>query len=229
MMIPILKDYYAYGYLATGDRHHLPAYLPNCNMALRREVLKDVPQYDPDCLAGEDADFCRRAGLAGWELFYQPSARVWHESRPGLIDLIRQWWWYGRDGAHFFSKQLEKKCEIFLNLELTPKMHHYHKVFSLGWFPVKMMLFFSWFFIFHLLLLMVILGFALGLLWPSVCLTLGMLGFTFRQFLHSPLRKLTPGEFLLYWGVTWFINWSCILSSLRGGLRKNMLFIYPGI
>lgn len=54
-------------------------YLPFCCVLLRREMLAEVGLLDPRYwLYYEDADFCRRARAAGWELWSEPSSHIWH-------------------------------------------------------------------------------------------------------------------------------------------------------
>jgi GT2 family glycosyltransferase len=53
-------------------------------MFLRAAMLKEVGALDPDYFFYyEDLDLCRRAEDAGWELWYVPSAIMWHDVADG--------------------------------------------------------------------------------------------------------------------------------------------------
>ena len=140
MMIPILKDYYEAGYLPGSKPNAIPPYFPNVNLALRRAVFEDIGEYDEDCNPGEDADLCVRAARAGWAQYFEPSAYVFHEARPDLSALIRQWIWYAKGSSPFFFKLQKNRLEIYLDWELTPKMYRYRRVLATRYFPVPTML-----------------------------------------------------------------------------------------
>jgi cellulose synthase/poly-beta-1,6-N-acetylglucosamine synthase-like glycosyltransferase len=229
MMIPIFKDYYAAGYLPEAKPNAIPPYLPNVNLAMRRKLFEEIGGYDEECAAGEDADLCVRAARAGWALFFDPTAHASHEPRRNLRDLIRQWVWYGKGGSHFFFKQQQKRLEIYLNLELTPKMHHYRRVLATRWFPVPAMLFISAFSIMHIIALLGLLALAAGIMMPGLLLLFICFSLPICLFLRSPLRRLSWKELQLYAGIAYVINWTCILASFLAGLEKRRIFIYPGI
>jgi cellulose synthase/poly-beta-1,6-N-acetylglucosamine synthase-like glycosyltransferase len=229
MMIPILKDYYAAGYLPDAKPDAIPPYLPNVNLAMRREMLAEIGGYDDDCLAGEDADLCVRAARAGWGQVFVPSACVYHEPRPTLLSLIRQWLWYVRGGSHFFFKMQEQRLEIYLDWRLTPKMHLYRKVVATRFFPFPAMLFISAFPLWHGAALLVVLVWAAGFQIPAALLVFVGLLLLGRSYLGSPLKKLSGKDLILYAAVGYVINWTCMLASLYTGFKKRRLFFYPGI
>jgi cellulose synthase/poly-beta-1,6-N-acetylglucosamine synthase-like glycosyltransferase len=229
MMIPILKDYYAAGYLPNPGPKAIPPYLPNVNLAVRRELFNEVGGYDEACAAGEDADLCVRAARAGWAQFFDPAAVTYHEPRPNLRSLLRQWVWYAQGGSHFFFKEQEKRLEIFLNWELTPKMYRYRRVLATRFFPIPAMVFLSPFPLWHLLALLALLLLAAGFPATAVLLMLFNLLLLGRLFLQSPLKRLSWRELSRYAAVAYLINWTCLLASLHAGLKKRRLFFYPGI
>lgn len=229
MMIPILKDYYAAGYLPNPGPKAIPPYLPNVNLAVRRELFNEVGGYDEACAAGEDADLCVRAARAGWAQFFDPAAVTYHEPRPNLRSLLRQWVWYAQGGSHFFFKGQEKRLEIFLNWELTPKMYRYRRVLATRFFPIPAMVFLSPFPLWHLLALLALLLLAAGFPVTAVLLMLFSLLLLGRLFLQSPLKRLSWRELSRYAAVAYLINWTCLLASLHAGLKKRRLFFYPGI
>lgn len=52
-----------------------------CCMLVKKEVLKTLGGFDDDYfLYYEDNDFCQRAKRAGFKIFYEPKAIIWHEN-----------------------------------------------------------------------------------------------------------------------------------------------------
>jgi cellulose synthase/poly-beta-1,6-N-acetylglucosamine synthase-like glycosyltransferase len=229
MMIPILMDYYAPGYLLDAGSKTIPPYLPNVNLAFRRQMFDDIGGYDELCDAGEDADLCIRAARAGWAQFFNPGARASHEPRRTLGALLRQWIWYGRGGSHFFFKQQRYRLEIYLHPGLTPKMHQYRRMLALSWFPVPAMIFISRFLLTHLFafagLIAAVAGFPMIAL-PAFALVVLLSVSGYRT---STLKRLSWKELMLYLGIAYLINWTCIFSSCIAGLKKRRIFLYPGI
>jgi cellulose synthase/poly-beta-1,6-N-acetylglucosamine synthase-like glycosyltransferase len=229
MMIPILKDYYAAGYLPDPELNSIPPYLPNVNLAVRRKTFDEIGGYDEACAAGEDADLCVRAARAGWAQYYNPSARAFHEPRSNLRALLRQWIWYARGGSRFFFKNQQKRLEIYLSLDPTPKMHRYRRVLSCAWFPMPAMLFISPFVLIQLSLFLGLLAAAMN--FRSVGLLFIALGLITPACLYykSSLRRLAWNELILYLLFACLINWTCIIAGFATGLKKRRIFIYPGI
>jgi cellulose synthase/poly-beta-1,6-N-acetylglucosamine synthase-like glycosyltransferase len=229
MMIPILMDYYAAGYLPDPGPKAIPPYLPNTNLAMRRRLFEEMGGYDEACEAGEDADLCVRAARAGWALYFEPKACVFHEPRLNLRDLIRQWIWYSRGGIHFFCKQQHKRLEIYMDLELTPKMYRYRRVLAAGWFPIPAALFVSAFLLGQVAALAGLLALAAGFVASGLGLLFLCLALPICLYLRSPLRRLSWKELCLYAKIACLINWTCILASFWAGIKKHRIFIYPGI
>ncbi|MBI3576815.1 glycosyltransferase family 2 protein [Candidatus Gottesmanbacteria bacterium] len=49
-------------------------------MLIRRSVIDTIGLFDPDYFAYfEETDFCMRAWLAGWSVWYEPRARIYHK------------------------------------------------------------------------------------------------------------------------------------------------------
>ena len=150
MMIPILTDYHEPGYLPAPRYGTLPAFFPNVNLAVRRRAAMEIGLYDEACRAGEDADLCLRAALAGWELFYEQRAAVRHEPPPSLAATARRWWWYGFSGGAVFRKAMQHRCEVYFSLEARPRIHRYRRLFAADFSPIRVLVFVSPFLLFHL-------------------------------------------------------------------------------
>ncbi len=61
------------------DRPRDVTYLTTCCLLVSVEALETVGLFDPlYFICVEDADWCRRAALAGYRLRYVPESRIWH-------------------------------------------------------------------------------------------------------------------------------------------------------
>lgn len=229
MMIPILKDYYAAGYLPDPEPNFIPPYFPNVNLCIRRETYDEIGGYDEACLAGEDADFCVRAARSGWAQYYNPDARSYHEPRSNLRALVRQWIWYAQGSRRFFFKQQRKRLEIYLTMDLTPKMYRYRRVLSSAWFPVPALLFISPFVLTHVSVVLGLLALAMDFRLAALFFVALGLVIPACLYFRGSLRHLNWKELPLYAGIAYLINWTCIITSFAAGLKKRRIFIYPGI
>ena len=56
-------------------------YATGCALLIRREVLETVGGFDPIYwpIYHEDYDYCARVAKGGWEIWYVPTARMWHK------------------------------------------------------------------------------------------------------------------------------------------------------
>ncbi len=56
------------------------SFLNGACMLVKSAVFRDIGLLDEGFfLYGEDLDFCLRATAAGWKLYYEPSAKIWHK------------------------------------------------------------------------------------------------------------------------------------------------------
>ena len=74
---------YLMTYLSEDFTHEAQAVSGSC-MLIRREVVEQIGYQDEDFFAyQEDTDFCRRARLAGWKIYYNPAAQIIHFAGEG--------------------------------------------------------------------------------------------------------------------------------------------------
>ena len=74
---------YLMTYLSEDIVHEAEAVSGSC-MLIRRNVVEQIGYQDEDFFAyQEDTDFCRRARLAGWKVFYDPAAQIVHFAGEG--------------------------------------------------------------------------------------------------------------------------------------------------
>jgi GT2 family glycosyltransferase len=74
---------YLMTYLDEDLTHEAEAVSGSC-MLIRRQVIDQIGYQDENFFAyQEDTDYCRRARLAGWKVFYNPSAQIIHYGGEG--------------------------------------------------------------------------------------------------------------------------------------------------
>jgi GT2 family glycosyltransferase len=74
---------YLMTYLDEDLTHEAEAVSGSC-MLIRRAVIDQIGDLDENFFAyQEDTDYCRRARLAGWKVFYHPSAQIIHYGGEG--------------------------------------------------------------------------------------------------------------------------------------------------
>ena len=92
---------YSVGVIGTG-----------ANFAFRRDVVKDLGNFDPILGAGgpgrggEDLDMFLRILLSGGRISYLPASLVWHQHRADLAALSEQIYYYGYGLGAYLSKNL---------------------------------------------------------------------------------------------------------------------------
>jgi GT2 family glycosyltransferase len=87
-------------YMDTSPAGQRP-YLPTLNLLIERTVFDAVGPLDESLLRGEDIDWTIRARRAGFELCFEPSARVIHRpDRSGLHRVLDHWWQSGMYMSH---------------------------------------------------------------------------------------------------------------------------------
>ena len=230
MLIPIIQDYYRQGRLPMPRHRLLIPFFPNCNLAARKNVFASIGHYDESLEAAEDSDLCRRTVMGGFQLFFEPGARVYHACRPGLASLARQWFSYGFWSSVVYKKTMEKKCEIYSSLAPVPRVNDSKRVFSLKHFPFPVLVFMTYFAWISVLTAASLVALAAGALKVSAGAAILLCCYLAWLYLRHPvLRNAGPAEIIPFLGVSLLINISCIIGSLAGGARNRMLYIFWGI
>jgi ABC-type multidrug transport system fused ATPase/permease subunit/GT2 family glycosyltransferase len=84
-------------------------HIPGCNMAFRRDALRDIGGFDPQFrTAGDDVDVCWRLQDRGGEIGFHAGAMVWHQRRGTVRAFWRQQRGYGHAEALLERKWPER-------------------------------------------------------------------------------------------------------------------------
>ena len=88
-------------------------HVPGCNMAFKRDALKEIGGFDPVFhAAGDDVDLCWRIRESGGVIGYSPAAVVWHHRRNSFRKYWMQQEGYGKAEAMLERKWPEKYNEF---------------------------------------------------------------------------------------------------------------------
>ncbi|MEZ5210185.1 mycofactocin biosynthesis glycosyltransferase MftF [Gordonia sp. (in: high G+C Gram-positive bacteria)] len=77
------------------------AYVPSAAMVVRREGFLG---FDESLRVAEDVDLCWRTQHAGWRVYYDPVAKVRHDHRESLSELLDRHRYYGTGAAELAAR-----------------------------------------------------------------------------------------------------------------------------
>ncbi len=84
-------------------------HVPGCNLAVRRDALRELGGFDPQFpAAGDDVDICWRVQEAGLTIGFAPAAMVWRHRRDSIRGYLRQQRGYGKAEALLERKWPER-------------------------------------------------------------------------------------------------------------------------
>lgn len=70
--------------------------LPGVNISYKRKVLNQIGLQDEILFRGEDVDFNWRVKKLGYDVWFDPSIKVYHHHRPTVRGFLNQHYMYGR-------------------------------------------------------------------------------------------------------------------------------------
>jgi|HubBroStandDraft_6_1064221.scaffolds.fasta_scaffold720757_2 cellulose synthase/poly-beta-1,6-N-acetylglucosamine synthase-like glycosyltransferase len=227
MIIDITRCNYAPGYLPKATQGFFNPFFATANVAFRREALRETGGFDPNCQTGEDVDISIRVSRAGWELWYEPEAVVNHQDPHTFRQLLRQWFGYGLGHAYVYKKHLGRpRLQAYWpgdSKSADSRPYGARCVLDLP-FPFYGVAFLSGYHLFHLALLVLVIGLiahstVFAIVASAVALAAGLNYASIRFDLRRPLYSLAMLG-LRYAGDTAFVT-----GALLGGLRERALFL----
>jgi glycosyltransferase involved in cell wall biosynthesis len=88
-------------------------HIPGCNMAIRRDALREIGGFDPQFrVAGDDVDVCWRLLDSGQRIAFSPGAVVLHHRRRSILAYLRQQRGYGKAEALLERKHPDKYSAV---------------------------------------------------------------------------------------------------------------------
>ena len=70
--------------------------LPGVNISYKRKVIEQIGEQDVVLFRGEDVDYNWRVKQLGYDIYFDPSIKVYHHHRPTLRGYLNQHYMYGR-------------------------------------------------------------------------------------------------------------------------------------
>ena len=101
-------------------------FLPTLNLAVSREVIDKVGLLDEALLRGQDVDWTVRMKLAGYDLLFEPDARVLH--KPSKLDLATLRNYFHKSG--YFMIRVRNKYPKVFKIQRFLKISVIYKIFA---------------------------------------------------------------------------------------------------
>ena len=91
-------------------------YVPSAAMVVRRSAFCG---FDESLRVAEDVDLCWRMHAAGWRIRYDPVARVAHDHRTNLREVLSRRCFYGTGAAHLASRHGDRAAPLVMSLPMA--------------------------------------------------------------------------------------------------------------
>jgi cellulose synthase/poly-beta-1,6-N-acetylglucosamine synthase-like glycosyltransferase len=226
MIIDIPKTGYQKGYLPRKGIGVFHPFFATANAAFRKEVLLKTGGFDPHCQTGEDIDLSIRVAKAGYELWFEPKAKITHFHRNTLMALLKQWFGYGYGHAYLFKKHSPRQRLQFYHYKTQGD---YNNPFGIACilstpFPFHGMIFLTSYHLMHISLLMALILFSFSLTgWGMVALSLSLLSavgyFGIRFDLKKPFKSFT------FSGIRYLADGAYVLGGILGGIKEGVMYL----
>jgi len=223
MIIQILCNIFEDGYQRVERDAWISPFFAGANVAFRRKALDQVGCYDEKCVTGEDRDICLRMAGAGWEIYFEPRARVGHKNRLTPRSLVRQWFGYGYHHPYVATKHSSRGLRVYRpTLERGPSAI-YRSLLSTR-FPVHVSIFLTPFLAMHMLAALAVLLAVLGQYIAAAVfggLTLAVVAGYFR----ADIRRRNILRAATFVALRYLANLALLAGGLLGGARLGMLYV----
>ncbi len=90
------------------------AYVPSCNLIIRKKAFLEAGGFQEDLTVGEDVDLCWRTRELGYHLLYIPRGKIEHKHRNDLIHMLARRYDYGTSEATLFRMHKDKRKRLYL-------------------------------------------------------------------------------------------------------------------
>jgi mycofactocin system glycosyltransferase len=90
------------------------AYVPSCNLIIRKKAFSKAGGFQEDLDVGEDVDLCWRTRALGYHLLYVPQGEVKHKHRNDLLHMSKRRFDYGTSEAILYLRHKDKRKMLYL-------------------------------------------------------------------------------------------------------------------
>jgi mycofactocin system glycosyltransferase len=91
------------------------AYVPSCNLIIRKKAFFEVNGFQEDLVVGEDVDLCWRTRKLGYHLQYIPRGKIEHKHRNDLLPMLMRRYDYGTSEAILYLRHRDKRKRLYLS------------------------------------------------------------------------------------------------------------------
>lgn len=223
MIIQILCNILEDGYQRSEHDAWISPFFAGANVAFRRDAFDQVGPYDERCTTGEDRDICLRMADAGWEIYFEPRARVGHKNRLTPRSLVRQWFGYGFHHPYVAAKHSPPGLRIYRPAAGKGTSAIYRSLLSTR-FPVHVSIFLTPFLAMHVLAVLAVVLAALGQYVAAAVFGGLTLAVALGYFRADICRRnvLQAATFVV---LRYLANLALLVGGLLGGARLGMLYV----
>ncbi len=90
------------------------AYVPSCNLIIRKKAFLEAGGFQEDLAVGEDVDLCWRTRELGYHLLYIPQGKIEHKHRNDLPHMLMRRYDYGTSEATLYRRHKDKRKRLYL-------------------------------------------------------------------------------------------------------------------
>ena len=90
------------------------AYVPSCNLIIRKKAFSEAGGFQEDLHVGEDVDLCWRTRKLGYHLLYVPQGEVKHKHRNDLLHMLRRRFDYGTSESILYLRHKDRRKMLHL-------------------------------------------------------------------------------------------------------------------
>jgi cellulose synthase/poly-beta-1,6-N-acetylglucosamine synthase-like glycosyltransferase len=226
MIIDITKSGYQRGYLPKKGIGVFHPFFATANAAFRREAITKAGEFDPHCRTGEDIDLSIRVAKEGFEMWFQPSAKIVHHHRYSLTGLLKQWFAYGMGHAYLYKKHSRRRRLQFYRYDLSNRNQSPFGVTCILDlpFPIYSMVFLSSYHFMHIFLILVIVAVLFS--WFIVG-TMALIGFLCCAIWYFGIRFeiKKPSKSFVFSGLRYVADSAYVIGGLLGGMKEGVIYI----
>lgn len=228
MIVDLTRSGYQKGYQPKDGFAHYRSYFATATAAFRKEALVAVNGFDLRCKTGEDVDLSIRLADAGYELWFEPTARIVHHHRRTLPGLLKQWFGYGFGHGLLFRKHSHKR-RLYLCGYRQPRTGDTSlkiaRLLNVP-FPVPALIFISSFHVMGAMTLAALVALGLGsrtggAVFGGLALAAAVAYFGRVFSVRRPLRTTALA------GIRWLVDTCYVGGGILGGLRHGVVLIEP--
>jgi cellulose synthase/poly-beta-1,6-N-acetylglucosamine synthase-like glycosyltransferase len=203
------------GYLLKAKSVGIQPSFATANMAVRREVLQQIGDFDENCITGEDFDLNLRVLNTQWECYYEPRAKIRHRFRADIRALLQQWYGYAFSHPMVIKKYMPRVFEIFI-----PVTRSYTEVVRFP-FPARVVIRLNSFYLFHCLFLAGLLASTGSPVQIGLFFLCALAG---AKYFFRPFSFKHPAQAFYFILLRYLVNQARFWGGFLGGLTQGMLF-----